>query len=276
MDTSRVDEPWRTFYLVAARVLTLVRLASIPLFLVLLVDTPPTGAALWRLSLLLLYGGITLSDFYDGRLARKAGAPSHAWGQMDAIADIAFTTVSLAAAAWLGRVGFWVPAGVAILGGRFVLRNLGRPPAPTGRLREDRAGKAAGVIYYLLVGAITLDVAVGSGRWSQWSIARVGDVVFFYTLWLLLRRRPPAPGSAGHQPGSERHAGARRSQDNDATELGEGTSPPPAGSVPTPPGAPHGVCATPDAAVSQRHQVARVQPLRPGALDHPSLAWPPE
>ena len=178
----------RTFYLVAARGLTLARLASIPLFLALLVHTAHTEAPPWRVSLLLLYGAIALSDFFDGRLARQAGEPSHVWGQIDATADIAFTSLSLAAAAWIGQVGPWVAAGVAVLGGRFLLRNLGQPPAPTGRLREDRAGKAAGVIYYLLVGVVVVQVAVAGAR-SHWSIARLGDAVFLYTLFLLLRRR---------------------------------------------------------------------------------------
>jgi phosphatidylglycerophosphate synthase len=141
--------------------------------------------------------GIALSDIFDGRLARKAGAPSHTWGQVDAVADIAFTSLSLAVAAWLRSVGPWVPIGVAVLGGRFLLRNLGQEPTRDGRLMEDRAGKAAGVIYYLLVGAVALELAV-EGDSGRWWVARAGDVVFLYTLFLLLRRRagrasPSAP-----------------------------------------------------------------------------------
>ena len=178
----------RAFYLAAARGLTLARLASIPLFLFLLVETHRAGSPHWRVSLLVLYVGIALSDFLDGRLARKAGAPSHVWGQIDAAADIAFTSLSLAAATWLGRVGPWVPIGVAVLGGRFLLRNLGRQPARAGRLVEDRAGKAAGVIYYLLVGAVAIELSV-AGEGGRWHLARAGDVVFLYTLFLLLRRQ---------------------------------------------------------------------------------------
>jgi phosphatidylglycerophosphate synthase len=188
----RTDEPLSALYLAIARGLTLARLASIPPFLMLLVHTHHEGRALWRLSLLLVYGGIALSDVFDGRLARKAGAPSHVWGQVDAAADIAFTSLSLAAAAWLGYVEPWVPAGVAILGGRFLLRNLGHQPTQQGRLVEDRLGKAAGVIYYLLVGAVVLEVAV-EGDNGRWWIARVGDAVFLYTLFLLLRRRMERP-----------------------------------------------------------------------------------
>src|SRR5215510_13426855 len=102
---TRRDEFLRALYLATARGLTLARLGSIPLFLWLLVHTQRDGPQRWRMSLLLLYVGIALSDYLDGRLARQAGAPSHGWGQVDAAADIAFTSMSLAVAAWLGRVG---------------------------------------------------------------------------------------------------------------------------------------------------------------------------
>jgi phosphatidylglycerophosphate synthase len=178
----------QVFYLSAARGLTLARLASIPLFLFLLVQTSHASLPHWQMSLLLLYVCIALSDVLDGWLARKAGAPSHVWGQIDATADIAFTSLSLATAAWLGRVGPWVPAGVAVLGGRFLLRNLRHRPTRQERLMEDRAGKAAGVMYYLLVGGVAIELSV-TGESGQWLIARAGDAVFLYTLCLLLRRR---------------------------------------------------------------------------------------
>jgi phosphatidylglycerophosphate synthase len=72
------------------------------------VQTQDAEAQLARLSLLVLYLGIALSDFFDGQLARKAGAPSHVWGQVDAVADITFTSSSLAVAAWLGCPLGWL------------------------------------------------------------------------------------------------------------------------------------------------------------------------
>lgn len=175
-----------SFYLVAARGLTLARLAAIPFFLFLLIQTDREGSPFWGIILLVLFVFIALSDLLDGAFARMAGAPSHFWGQVDAAVDIAFNTLSLSAAAWLGRVGPWVPAGVAVLGGRFILHNLRRRPAAEANLHEDRAGKVAGVIYYLLVGAVTLELAL-EGDTGRWWIARAGDLVFFYTLFVLLR-----------------------------------------------------------------------------------------
>ncbi|MCZ6624339.1 MAG: hypothetical protein O7B35_08940 [Deltaproteobacteria bacterium] len=176
-----------SFYLTTARGLTLARLGSILPFLIILIQTDREGPYFWGPSLLILYVFIVLSDFLDGLLARKAGAPSLFWGHVDAAVDIAFNTLSLSTAAWLGRVGPWVPGGVAFLGGRFILRNLRPRPALQGRLDEDGAGKAAGVFYYLLVGAIVLELSL-EGEDGRWLIDRAGDAVFIYTLFVLQRR----------------------------------------------------------------------------------------
>ena len=176
-----------SFYLTTARGLTLARLGSILPFLIILIQTDREGPYFWGPSLLFLYVFIVLSDFLDGLLARKAGAPSLFWGHVDAAVDIAFNTLSLSTAAWLGRVGPWVPGGVAFLGGRFILRNLRPRPALQGRLDEDGPGKAAGVFYYLLVGAIVLELSL-EGEDGRWLIDRAGDTVFIYTLFVLQRR----------------------------------------------------------------------------------------
>jgi phosphatidylglycerophosphate synthase len=185
----------RAACLAAARGLTLARMALTPLFLVVLVRTADAPSWPWSAGLLLLYAFIALSDLVDGPLARKAGVPTAFWGRMDAAADISFNTLSLWVAAWLGRVGPWVPAGVAVLAGRFLLRILRVPSPSAARPPEDRAGKTAGVLYYLLVGAIALEVSL-PGDAARWWLARAGDAVFAYTLLVLLwpaTGRPPAP-----------------------------------------------------------------------------------
>jgi phosphatidylglycerophosphate synthase len=174
-------------YLTTARGLTLARLAGTPLFIYFLVQTDREEPQFWGTSLLLLYLFIVLSDFLDGPFARKAGAPSPFWGRVDAAVDIAFNCSSLSAAAWLGRIGPWVPVGVALLGGRFVLRNLRHQTAAEEPLVLDWAGKVAGLIYYVLVGAVALEASV-EGNTGRWLIARAGDVVFLYTLFVLLHR----------------------------------------------------------------------------------------
>lgn len=154
---------------VLARALTVLRLlAALPFAGLLL-----AGGGL---SLALLFGAVALSDWLDGKIARLAGTANARWGIFDAMADVTFTCVSLAAAAYLGHVGPWVPAGVAALGGRFLVRTV-RSPA----LVYDGAGNLAGVFYYALVGLVVaeqwLDVP------GAWFVARVGDAVFVYTVF---------------------------------------------------------------------------------------------
>ena len=58
------------------------------------------------------------------------------------------------------------------------------------KMDEDRPGKIAGVFYYLLVGVVVLELSI-EGEAGRWLVARAGDMVFFYTLFVLLRKRSP-------------------------------------------------------------------------------------
>lgn len=182
--------PGSGFYRGLANGLTLGRFA-VPLPFLYLMFEAHGGASGAAGALLLLYLLTAASDLLDGYFARKAGAPSPAWGWLDALADVLFNVSSLLAAAWLGRLGYWVPLGVAALGTQFLYRNRTAPPDRRPRLREDLPGKAAGVAYYLLVGAVVLGLWFDPARspaWTWWT----GNLVFAYTaavfMWNLLRR----------------------------------------------------------------------------------------
>jgi phosphatidylglycerophosphate synthase len=162
-----------------ARALTVGRLAAAPVFVSLLLQVASGGPG--GFSLAVFYGGVALSDFLDGRLARRAGVTSAGWGRLDATADVVFNLAGLSAAAWLGLVGAWVPAGVAILGGRFLWRSL----ESSGELPEDRAGKLAGVIFYALVGAVVAELVLPFSPLGPTGLARAGDAVFAYTAFAL-------------------------------------------------------------------------------------------
>jgi len=171
------------FYRLVARGLTLGRFAATPPFLYLLVQTcgEPQGVGIG-----LLFLAIAVSDLLDGFFARLAGASSHHWGQLDALADILFNTASLLVAAWLGLVGVWVPLGVIVLAALFMHRNRRARMADHVRLSEDSLGKAAGVVFYVMVGAVVLSL------WLQTEMARIavwwlGNLVFTYTLVVLIR-----------------------------------------------------------------------------------------
>ena len=167
-----------------ARVLTLSRVLGLPPFLWLLATAVPgERRAAWAVA---LYVFFALSDFLDGPLARRAGTADPRWGRIDVAADILFNAASLAVAAALGLVGFWVPAGVAALGGRFLVR-VSRAPEGEARRVEDPPGKMAGVLYYGLVALVVFEVSTGAA--GRWPVARAGDLVFLYTAALLLRSR---------------------------------------------------------------------------------------
>lgn len=148
--------------------------------------------------LFILYLLTAFSDLLDGYFARKAGAASAGWGRLDVLADVWFNTSVLLAAAWLGIVGYWVPLGIAALAAQFLYRNRSAPAESPPRLREDVPGKAAGVIYYLLVGAVALGIWLDAGRWSVW-IGWTANAVFLYTAFLftrnLWRNTDPEPSS---------------------------------------------------------------------------------
>ncbi len=157
---------------VTARSLTLLRLAATAPFVWLFVsgDGFPLAA---------LFGAVALSDWLDGRMARRAGTASARWGVYDAVADITFNFAGLAVAAWRGAIGPWVPAAMALLAGRFLARSLSAPAVV-----YDGTGNLAGVLYYVLVGVIVANEWLGIP--GGWLVARAGDAVFLYTLYALL------------------------------------------------------------------------------------------
>jgi phosphatidylglycerophosphate synthase len=170
-----------------ARALTLGRLAGTGPFVWLLVRAHHGAGPGERLMLGCAYVFLALSDFFDGWLARRAGAATAFWARADVGADILFNVGALGAAAWLRLVGPWVPAGVAVLGGRFLVRSV-RDGGSGGDLPEDRLGKLAGVAYYALVGWVVAELVTG-GVFGAIAIARGGDAVFLYTLVAYWRGR---------------------------------------------------------------------------------------
>ena len=155
-----------------ARSLTLSRLLAIGPFVCLLLDDGGFATAV-------LFGVVALSDWMDGRMARRAGSASARWGILDAAADIAFNFAGLAVAAWLGVIGFWVPAAMALLAARFLARSASAPSVV-----YDGTGNLAGVLYYVLVGVVVANEWLGIP--GPFLVARAGDAVFLYTLFALL------------------------------------------------------------------------------------------
>jgi len=175
-----------SFYRLIARSLTLGRIAATFPFVYLLLQTPSEPHRQQGVVLGLAFLAIAGSDLMDGFFARLARSASHSWGQLDALADILFNTSSLLVAVWLGLMGIWVPIGVVVLAGFFIRKNRQPEGVSPMRLSEDRLGKAAGVTYYLLVGAAVWGIWMGTetARMIVWWL---GNLVFAYTSFVLLR-----------------------------------------------------------------------------------------
>ncbi len=163
-----------------ARALTLFRFVAIVPFVWLLEESVQAGGGSpW---LAILYVAVALSDWLDGRLARRANASSARWGRLDAAADITFNGSALAAAAALGVIAPWAAIAVCVMGAGFLLRKT----LPEGGM-EDRPGKLAGVLFYALVGLVAAE-ATAPGILGPTVVWAAGDAVAVYAAGVLAVR----------------------------------------------------------------------------------------
>ena len=169
-----------------ARGLTLARILAIPPFVWALLRIDSAPDLKWRALLIAAYLYAILSDLIDGPLARRAGAKSYFWGQVDAFSDVAFNAAALAAAAWAGRIGPWAALGVLGLGAQFLWRCMRGAGSAGESLPEDAAGKWAGVLFYALVGVVVCEAGL-SWEWLAPILPWLGHLVFLYALYLLIR-----------------------------------------------------------------------------------------
>ncbi len=80
--------------------LTLSRMAIAPIFIVCLL----AGGFKARLAALLLFAGASLTDWFDGYLARSRGAVTDVGKLIDPLADKLLTSLAFIALVWLGMV----------------------------------------------------------------------------------------------------------------------------------------------------------------------------
>jgi phosphatidylglycerophosphate synthase len=111
---------------------------------------------------LVVAGLASLSDFVDGRLARRLGAASPAGAALDVSADALFVLLALGALAAVGLLSWLLPlaaaAALAALALRWNRRSPARGEGP--RRLADRAGHWAGIANY---GAILVASGVPLG-----------------------------------------------------------------------------------------------------------------
>ena len=97
-----------------ANVLTVARLVLVPVFVIFLVKAGHPGTTGWRLAALAAFGVASLTDLYDGRLARSRGLVTDFGKIADPIADKALTGAALITQTALGQLPWWVTALIMI------------------------------------------------------------------------------------------------------------------------------------------------------------------
>ncbi|MBM7461303.1 CDP-diacylglycerol--glycerol-3-phosphate 3-phosphatidyltransferase [Rhodococcus coprophilus] len=136
-----------------ANILTVVRIALVPVFLVLLFvgDGHDTG---WRLAATAVFAIAAVTDRIDGQLARRYGLVTDFGKMADPIADKALIGAALVGLSLLGDLTWWVTAIIAarelgITAMRFAVLRHGVIPA-------SRGGKAKTFVQTLAIGIYLL------------------------------------------------------------------------------------------------------------------------
>ena len=97
-----------------ANVLTVARLVLVPVFVLFLVKAGHPGSTGWRLAALAAFGVASVTDLFDGKLARSRGIVTDFGKIADPIADKALTGAALITLTALGQLPWWVTALIMI------------------------------------------------------------------------------------------------------------------------------------------------------------------
>lgn len=159
-----------------ANMLTVFRLALVPLFLFILF-TADEGEHGWRILATALFGLAAVTDQVDGWVARKRGLITNFGKIVDPIADKALIGAALVGLSALGELAWWVTVliivrevGVTVL--RFVVIRHGVLPASRGGKAKTAAQITAIVLYLLPLPGVLVPVS-----WVAMGVAVVLTVV---------------------------------------------------------------------------------------------------
>jgi CDP-diacylglycerol---glycerol-3-phosphate 3-phosphatidyltransferase len=141
-----------------ANALTFVRLLLVPVFAVLLLHDGGRQSS-WRVAATVVFGVASLTDRFDGELARRRGLITDLGKIVDPIADKALIGTALVGLSWLDQLSWWVTVavlvreiGVTIL--RFVVIRHGVMPA-------SRGGKVKTFLQAIAIGLYLLPLTGG-------------------------------------------------------------------------------------------------------------------
>jgi CDP-diacylglycerol--glycerol-3-phosphate 3-phosphatidyltransferase len=172
-----VTSPHRVSTWNLANGLTAFRLALVPVFAVLLMHDDGTRAA-WRVAAFVTFAVASVTDRFDGELARRRGLVTDVGKIADPIADKALTGAALIGLSLLGELPWWVTAlvlvrevGITLL--RFVVIRHGVMPA-------SRGGKVKTFLQALAIGLYVLPLS-GGGHTVAEAVMAVAVVVTVVT-----------------------------------------------------------------------------------------------
>jgi phosphatidylglycerophosphate synthase len=178
------------------------RIVLTPVFLWMIVRAEHGGSG-WPAAG--VFAVVAVSDFADGRIARRFTAESAAGRVLDHAADIAFILAALGLYVALGVVPWWVPASMAVAFGVYVADSLRRSPARPS-LIGSRIGHLGGICNYVLVGILVGNHTLGLGWLSASTLRLLFLLVPMYSAAsiatrLLSAQRPALPAArVGSRP----------------------------------------------------------------------------
>lgn len=166
--TDQVASPRRVSTWNLANGLTAFRLVLVPVFAVLLMHDGGNRAG-WRVAAFVAFAVASVTDRFDGELARRRGLVTDVGTIADPIADKALTGAALVGLSVLDELAWWVTAlvlvreiGITVL--RFVVIRHGIMPASRGgKVKTLLQGLALGLYVLPLSGAAQTVAAVVMG-----------------------------------------------------------------------------------------------------------------
>jgi len=153
--------------------LTVLRLVLVPVFVVLLFIDP--SSLVWRLAATVAFGVAILTDYFDGRLARKHNLISDFGKLWDPIADKALTGAAFISLSILNELPWWVT--ILIL-----VREWGITWMRVVMLRYEVMAAAAGGKLKTLLQSIALLMFLPFSIWATESVFPF----WFWLAWLVM------------------------------------------------------------------------------------------
>jgi CDP-diacylglycerol---glycerol-3-phosphate 3-phosphatidyltransferase len=180
-----------------ANVLTVLRLALVPLFVALLLS----GGATWRIAAFAVFAVASATDLLDGELARRRSLITDFGKIADPIADKALTGSALVTLSALGELPWWV-TGIILLR-EFAITGLRFWVIRRGVIAASRGGKAKTLLQMVAISLYILPGVLGAAREAVMAAALIVTLVTgadYAVRAVRLHSAVPWPGGAPHRP----------------------------------------------------------------------------